>query len=141
MFKKGLPTPGDDMRWPTDRNRNNANKEDVIPAFLPGQRGLLAQQLNRGFGGGQKQWRGVLSDVYAPMAVTPFDYGAGAADAADAGSGDVTPPTGLSPFDLQMADRYQRAVDKGNQGLAQALWSHFPVPLRTYIMQQRQGGK
>ena len=51
---------------------------EMLGAFMPGQRGLLANQLNKGFGGGMGAWKGLLSDSFSPMtAPQPFQYGQG----------------------------------------------------------------
>jgi hypothetical protein len=47
----------------------------ILSAFLPGQRNALAQQLNQGFGGGLKQWNGILGDTYSGMRFTPNALG------------------------------------------------------------------
>lgn len=50
-----------------NRNPNAGFQGMTFPAFMPGQQGLLAQQLNQGFGGGMGQWNGLLSQTTAPV--------------------------------------------------------------------------
>jgi len=63
-----LPKEGED--------KNKGNKGRNIPAFQPGQLGALASQLNAGFGGGFKAWKGDLRDTYDPTRMKEFDFGA-----------------------------------------------------------------
>lgn len=53
----------------------NGQPMGLLSAFLPGQRNALAQQLNQGFGGGLKQWNGILGDTYSGMRFTPNALG------------------------------------------------------------------
>jgi len=62
-----------------DKNRNgggnsNGNK---LPAFMPGQLGALAGQLNAGFGGGFKDWKADLRNTYNATPSKPFNFGGG----------------------------------------------------------------
>lgn len=48
----------------------------MIQPFMPGQQGLLADQLNAGFGGGVNQWSGLLDQWTSPMKLPgKFNYG------------------------------------------------------------------
>lgn len=48
------------------------------PAFFPGQKGLLAQQMADGFGGTVEEHMGLLSQIYDPMRMPkPFRFGRG----------------------------------------------------------------
>ena len=66
---------------------NNRQNPDMLPAFLPGQRGLLANQLNAGFGGGVGSWKGLLSDSFNPT-VAPQAFNYGTVDIGKNGNGD-----------------------------------------------------
>lgn len=55
------PHLGDDDRLPVRRDPRNTG---MLSSFMPGQLGMLAQQLNAGFGGGQKAWRNSLMQPY-----------------------------------------------------------------------------
>lgn len=44
----------------------------TIPAGFPGQLGLLAQQMNNGFGGGLLAQRAYLNSIYDPIKMTPM---------------------------------------------------------------------
>lgn len=53
----------------------------LMSPFFPGQLGLLAQQMNYGFGGGQAANRGLLNQIYSPMQMPqPFQYSQVGAD-------------------------------------------------------------
>lgn len=43
------------------------SKSDTIPAGFPGQLGLLAKQMNNGFGGGILAQRNYLNQIYDPV--------------------------------------------------------------------------
>lgn len=61
-------------------NDGNGNaggyQHGILSAFLPGQQAALAQQLNQGFGGGLKQWNGILGETYSPQPIqnNPLGY-------------------------------------------------------------------
>lgn len=70
--KPKYPTFGDDDLRPGDHRRPdnrqpNDSRPGLLSSFLPGQRNSLAQQLNQGFGGGFKQWNGILGQSYPNM--------------------------------------------------------------------------
>lgn len=53
--------------------KNNPLK---IAQGFPGQMGLLAQQMNQGFGGGLLAQQQYLNDIYDPVVMPqPFDFG------------------------------------------------------------------
>lgn len=90
-----------------DKNKNKGgngagqNNFTRLPAFQPGQRGLLADQLNTGFGGGENQWRGLLGGWTDPMRMNNgFNYGNGGG--LGGGGGKKQEP--LSAEDKAMAD-------------------------------------
>lgn len=58
----------------TNGNNNGRNIKGnsntlVMPAFMPGQLGSLATDLNAGFGGGVGDWKDSLRQVTAPMRI------------------------------------------------------------------------
>lgn len=59
--------------------RPHKQQEDLsIPAGFPGQLGLIAQQMNRGFGGGLLAQRGYLNKIYDPVQMqAPVTLGGG----------------------------------------------------------------
>ena len=63
----------------------------TIQPFMPGQQGLLASQLNAGFGGGVDQWSGLLDQWTDPMRLQkPFKYGKGPVGGGTKGPADLT---------------------------------------------------
>jgi hypothetical protein len=85
-----------------------AQKQDTAPkyinAFFPGQKGLLAQQLNAGFGGGLKNWSNQLDKTYSAMPqFQPYPYPApenGGKDNPGGGKKDPSPgDPGTPPTD------------------------------------------
>lgn len=97
------PTMGDDNRMPgRDRNGPKGDKdpkkanEGKIPAFMPGQRDLLAEQLGQGFGGGEDQWMAYLKKVYGPSPNPDFRPGG---NGNRNNNNNVNPVTQLPGFD------------------------------------------
>lgn len=48
-----------------------ADKSLKIPSGYPGQIGLLAEQMNQGFGGGLLAQKNYLNSIYSPMSASP----------------------------------------------------------------------
>jgi len=65
LNKQKFPTMGDDNRMPDKKGGKPDDKANMVPAFMPGQRNALANQLNQGFGGGTGDWRNYLASVYS----------------------------------------------------------------------------
>jgi hypothetical protein len=75
---KGDPFPGPFRDGRGGGNGGNGGGGGILSAFLPGQKDALAQQLANGFGGGNKQWKGILGQTYAPItSAVDFEYGGG----------------------------------------------------------------
>lgn len=55
-----------------DKGGGKKNATPKISPFMPGQRGMLADQLSTGFGGGQGQWARYLNEVYSPIPTKNF---------------------------------------------------------------------
>lgn len=59
-----------------NRQNKQPQKMPMINPFMPGQKGLLADQLNAGYGGSEQKWKGLLGQYYQPMSQpAPFEYG------------------------------------------------------------------
>lgn len=74
---KITPQHSDDRLMRPVRPNNRPDKTGgLLSAFMPGGQGLLAKQLNAGFGGGNQQWQKYLGQVYSPTQMrAPFEYG------------------------------------------------------------------
>ena len=74
LNKQKYPTMGDDNKDPRGgKGKGKGNdKGNTLPAFMPGQQSSLANQLNQGFGGGDKRWNDYLRMTYSPIPVTNF---------------------------------------------------------------------
>jgi len=100
------PTMGDDNRIP-GRDRGNRDKDPKkkndggqIPAFMPGQRQDLAEQLGQGFGGEDDQWMAYLKKVYGPSPNPGFRPGRGSGNGnRNNNNNNVNPVTQLPGFD------------------------------------------
>jgi hypothetical protein len=115
----------------------------ILSAFLPGQQAALAQQMNNGFGGGEKQWKGILGQTYSPVtSAANFEYGGGMKDKRGGkGDGKNKPndPTG----DGDDMDAYVPDDQFGHQRsmLPMALQQQMsqPVPQQMQMQPQIQG--
>lgn len=87
-------------RNPKPKPRPDGNGgQGLLAAFQPGGLGLLSQQLNTGFGGGQKNWQASLRQAYSPMHMPqPFQYSK--VRAAPVGDGSSGEPGGPKLDDL-----------------------------------------
>lgn len=62
-------TPSKSTATQTATPEEQALTMRAIPAFMPGQQGLLTQQLAAGGYGTQPEWAGILSGMYSDMNV------------------------------------------------------------------------
>jgi hypothetical protein len=78
-FRGGPGLEGRGFRPMVDQHNGGGNGPNItqglLSAFLPGQQSALAQQLNQGFGGGMKQWNGILGQTYSDSSYTPNPLG------------------------------------------------------------------
>jgi hypothetical protein len=75
----GPDLEGPGFRWLGNRRSGDGDHPGghvgLLSAYLPGQQGALAQQFAQGFGGGLKQWNGILGQAYSNMYIAPNPLG------------------------------------------------------------------
>lgn len=98
-------------------------------AFMPGQKGLLAQQLGQGFGG-VNQWKGLLGNTFDPVTVPGFTYGQGANGNGGGNGGPDWTKQQLATMQPFISNPDPRAIN--NQAFME-----LSQKMRDYIMAQR----
>jgi hypothetical protein len=104
-------------------------KQAFLPAFGPGQKGLLAQQMNQGFGGGQKQWAGLLGQQFQPTAMPDMVYGAGLTSTGKDAKGPYEP----SKEEMNLYRAYANLNTSGRMDDANRYWAQLSAQAQKYF--------
>ena len=149
MGKAIAPDKNDPIPLPTQNGGGNGGnggnggllaQYTTAPAFMPGSQGLLAHQLQAGFGtpktnvGDFRQW---LNNAYSPMTYrTNYEFGQRKFQDGK-GDGKFEP----SKDQMAMIAQYTQMMQGGDHGQgwqAQQLWNSMPKDLRQWYEQQQQ---